>query len=415
MSDHKGSCACIHCGKCTVKCEVLSGPAVDIGQINEEFDAIDSLPEGEREEAVRNLAMENYVLYNALRQCCFCGHCTSSCEQGVKAPESMRAWRKLFKDSNLMPPEASRLVFVDEEWNLFSAYRAIYGISYAEYPTLDSIIQKTEDAGAQGDVDTLFFPGCSLATYAPGLVRKTMDFMGSCGIHAALSVECCGSPLMSAGLFERVEEFRSSLIKKMEKAGIRRLVTVCPGCADELRPFLPSMVQMIPLPEVLLERMEANDGSCIQHGKDAESLGPITFFDSCHDREDVRNALSLRKIFKLISPESEQLEMRHSKGSTLCCGAGGAVSAYDPEISARRIKRVVSEGRDTGASLMITMCPTCAYTVAQDALSDPESAMPSNHYLEIVFDERIDWQHVFDNLGGMWTGEYAQWMMQTFG
>lgn len=401
--------ACSHCGKCTTRCEVLSEPSLDIGTIQEKFDELDRLDDESRGAAIVQLLTEDYLLYNALRQCCFCGYCTAECKSGLKAPSSMRQWRKWFTDAGLIKIDDSKLVMVDNEWNIFSAYRAIYEVAYPDFITLD----KAAEAGP-GLADTLFFPGCSLVSYAPEVVKATGKWLDDCEIKWAMSDACCGSPLMSAGLFERAESFRNGLIEKMEQAGIKRLITVCPGCADEFREGLPNSIELVPLPELLLEESQRRIDSGMESGFNVNCPDKITFFDSCHDRDDVRNAKALRELFKRFAPESEQIEMPHSHDKTLCCGAGGAVAAYDPYITDRRVWRVIDEANATGAAELITMCPTCAYTIAQANLSGKGDAVATRHYLEMLFDIEVDWPLVFYQLTAMWNGEYADWLNATF-
>ena len=105
--------------------------------------------------------------------------------------------------------------------------------------------------------------------------------------------------------------------------------------------------------------------------------------------------------------------MDHRRRGTLCCGAGGAVASFDGDITNRRVWRVIEEARKTGAETLVTMCPTCTYTVAQACLESPGRAIGNRQYLELLFGEAIDWAQVFDQLGSMWTGEYGPWLMQT--
>jgi hypothetical protein len=140
----------------------------------------------------------------------------------------------------------------------------------------------------------------------------------------------------------------------------------------------------------------------------------VTFFDSCHDRADNRNARAIRELVARFMPQVSQVEIAHTGKDNLCCGAGGAVSAYDLDITSRRIGRVVAETSATGAAAAITACPTCSYTFAQELLRDPHPGFEALHYLELMFGTRIDWARVFDELASMWTGEYAAWLMQTF-
>ena len=99
---------------------------------------------------------------------------------------------------------------------------------------------------------------------------------------------------------------------------------------------------------------------------------------------------------------------------TLCCGAGGAVASYDADVTQRRVERVIDEALKTRAQTLVTMCPTCTYTIAQALLAVPDTPLRSRHYLELLLDEEIDWARVFNELGAMWTGEYAAWLTQTF-
>ena len=98
--------------------------------------------------------------------------------------------------------------------HIFSAYRAIYGVGYPEFV---SLAQAAEHG--PGLADTVFFPGCSLVSYAPELTRKVGRWLTAAGVSWALSDDCCGSPLMSAGLFDRAAALRGRILEQMRAAG----------------------------------------------------------------------------------------------------------------------------------------------------------------------------------------------------
>lgn len=408
---------CSHCGKCTRRCEVLNGPTLDIGQIQRAYDHIMTLPEkgSARTTAVLQLVEDDPALYNALRQCCFCGYCTAACRHHVPAPEAMRAWRELFMQANLMPPDDSKLVMVDNEWNIFSAYRAIYGIAYPEFVSLAQAAEANSTQQTQ-KIDTLFFPGCSLVSYAPDVVRTVGAWLTDSGVNWCLSDGCCGSPLMSAGLFDRAAALRASFVDQMQAAGIKRLVTVCPGCADEFRDDLTEDIEIVPFPQLMLQLAKERQDAGRPTGFNPMPQESLTFFDSCHDRYDSSNAKGIRALAARYLPQAHQIESEHFMRGTLCCGAGGAVASYDPDITDRRVWQVIDEARATGAQTLVTMCPTCTYTVAQALLSAPDVAaeIESLHYLELLFGVKIDWAQVFYQLSSMWTGEYGPWLATTF-
>jgi Fe-S oxidoreductase len=378
--------------------------------VSEAYAEIFALPaEEERISLTTQRMQENPALYAALRQCCFCNHCTAHCPSGIIAVDEMRAWRELFSKANFMPPADSKIVMVDNEWHIFSAYRAIYGVAYPEFTTLSAA------AEAPGSCDTLFFPGCSLVSYGSDVMRATAKWLTDSGVAWCYSDACCGSPLMSAGLFERAAAWRASIIDACVRAGIKRVVTVCPGCADELRTSAPDTLEFVPMPELMLELAAAREARGEASGfSPLSDIGAVTFFDSCHDRVDSRNGRAVRELVGKYLPQVKQLETAHTGRDNLCCGAGGAVSTFDPDISKRRIVRAIDETAGTGAAAAITACPTCSYTFAQELLAEPRDGFEALHYLELMFGLRIDWARVFAELGGMWSGEYGPWLMQTF-
>ena len=63
---------------------------------------------------------------------------------------------------------------------------------------------------------------------------------------------------------------------------------------------------------------------------------------------------------------------------------------------------------------LVTMCPTCTYTYAFDLSANPRPINNKN-YLELLFDAQFDWDTVFAQLNGMWTGEYGPWLQNIFG
>ena len=407
------SLTCSHCKRCTLRCEVLKDPNMDIGEINRVYRRITGLPEGDQVAAIIQEMTARPELYHALRRCCFCGYCTAECRAHQFAPEVMRGWRELFSRAGYMPPNDSRMVMVDDEWHIFSAYRAIYGIGYPEFRSL-------ADAAAEGPgvADTVLFPGCSLVSYTPDLVRAVGNWMNQQGFAWALSQDCCGSPLMSAGLFDRAEGLRLRIVEQLRAAGVKRLITVCPGCGEELADTMPEDIDIIPLPELLFDATR-EAASPAQAGFSPLDPAPASYtvFDSCHDRRDNRHGLAIRRLLQKYLPQAERREMDNRRKQTLCCGAGGAVAGYDDDITARRIAEVLREGRTTGAETLVSMCPTCSYTIAQASLGEIAMGgipLASHHYLELLFGIETDWAAIFGRLEGMWTGEYGPWLTETF-
>ncbi len=463
--------ACIGCGACTGRCAVLEerdasgallpvregGADMTVGSLASLFSLV------ENAEDVADVASAHPAAVFAVRRCFMCGYCTLKCPTHVDARGMFTALRELFALGGVVDGSGFTMTQVDKEWHCFSAYRAVYGIWYVDLPQI-------EDAPALG-ADTLFFPGCPLASYSPDLTRQAFAWLQENAGPVVFTDACCGSPLKTAGYGDRADTYKKSLIERMVAAGIKRVVCVCPGCAEELASAATAQgaaLEMVALPQLLADagvRVSADrvreltaqaaaaaqeaSGTAVANkvatagalscagepagaqpgateaqdacaaasagGNTGETAGAVRIapFDSCHDREGVFGG-PLRTL--LQAQDVRVVEMLHHGANALCCGGAGAVSLVDPAIKEQRIDYLLKgEAAQTGAELLVSNCPTCTYTAAQKRRADIKAgcavskAVPCN-YLELIFPGRFDWNQVFDQLEGMWSGQYAAWV-----
>ena len=242
--------ACRGCGACVPRCEVLAcaGGADEPLSVGEVAAASADAAAGDDGEAARAavaaLAAERPELVLAVRRCCMDGFCTLVCPDGIDARGVFSALRVLLHEARLTGDGGFTMTRVDQEWHIFSAYRAVHGIFYNDLPSL-------ENARAWG-ADTLFFPGCSLVSYAPELTREVFAWLQEQGASVALSTDCCGSPLRSGGFADRCEAHKAALVSRAREAGIKRVVFVCPGCRDEWETTAGAEAfELVALPELL--------------------------------------------------------------------------------------------------------------------------------------------------------------------
>lgn len=430
---------CRGCGACVPRCEVLAcagGADVPLS-VGEAATAFADAAAGRGDEAARAavaaLAVERPELALAARRCCMDGFCTLGCPDGIDARAVFAALRELLHEAGITGEDGFTMTRVDQQWHIFSAYRAVYGIYYNDLPLLEN----AREWGA----DTLFFPGCSLVSYAPELTREVFAWLQGQGMAVALSVDCCGSPLHSGGFADRCEAYKLALLERAREAGIRRVVFVCPGCRDEWETTMGAEAfELIALPELLAEAgvrprpekvaalTDRATGNGVSDESDAQQTPALALFDSCHDR-DGRFGAPLRRIFS----DSRTVELAHHGKSALCCGAAGAVSLVDQPLCDRRAHRALDEEpRAVGADLVVANCPTCAYTFAATRRADAAArasveggsttegadaggaveGLAFCQYLELLFEAGFDWSAVFGQLESMWSGEYGPWLAQ---
>jgi len=208
---------------------------------------------------------------------------------------------------------------------------------------------------------------------------------------------CCGSPLKSAGFYDRAEALCDKIAAELDYSGAKEVICVCPGCANAMRSTLAKAgldIEVSTLASFL-----------VKHDfKPKRSLpeGPLCISKSCQDR----NGEYLEDTCSVLGIDPETPSIFHG-----CCGAGGAVSAFDPNRQAAQADNKLSFAPD-GATV-VTMCPTCTYTYAFRTMEAPRN-ITNKHYTELLFENQFDWDTVFAQLGSMWSGEYGAWLAQVF-
>ena len=382
---------CTQCGHCTPACESLTAAGMTLGEIAK------AMLEAERgaasnAEIAQRIAM-NPQLVQAVRGCFFCTSCKNTCFAHNDVCDLIYHARVDFQNLGLIPRDAWSSVLVDQEWDIFTAYRAIHGIGYTD---LTRHIE-TEDHEAQNDCDVAFFPGCSLAAYGPELTREVFGAVDGFCEKATMIDSCCGSSLKSAGFYARAEALCERNVDEIVQSGAKRLVCVCPGCANDMRAALARKgvnIEVVSLSAYLLE----NGFTPKREMPEA----PVCMSKSCQDRD----GSYLRETCELLGIPQDTPTIFHG-----CCGAGGAVSAFDPSRQEMQADSKLSFAQD--GACVVTMCPTCTYTYAYRLMSAPRDVV-NKHYTELLFESQFDWNLVFYQLGSMWSGEYGPWLAQVF-
>jgi len=382
---------CTECGHCTGACESLIAADMTLGDIAKALLAAER--GAATEDEVRQRIADNPRLVQAVRGCFFCTSCKNTCFAHNDVCDLIYHARIDFQNLGLIEREAWSSVLVDQEWDIFTAYRAIHGIGYADLTRHVA----TEGHDAQTDCDIAFFPGCSLAAYGPELTREIFETVDALCDKATMIDHCCGSSLKSAGFFDRAERLCDNNAEEITQSGAKQLVCVCPGCANDMKAALLRHgcdIEVVSLASYLRDR----------GFKPKRPLpeGPLCLSKSCQDRDGTY----LQETCGLLGVDEDAPLIFHG-----CCGAGGAVSAFKPDRQAQQADGKLSFAQD--GSTVVTMCPTCTYTYAYRLMSAPRDIV-NKHYTELLFESQFDWDLVFAQLSGMWYGEYGAWLASVF-
>lgn len=264
-------------------------------------------------------------------------------------------------------------------------------------------------------IESIFFPGCSFVNYMTPLVRSVTDLLTEAGEVQGVSLLCCGKILEYEPNGKTVRaSFEEQFREHVKSAGVKRIVAACPNCVYALRGLLSadeetSGVVVVPLPRVLADlgyrideeisrrlvasayrsRSYAGDNSdelgasAVADELDAGRTALFAVHDSCPDRETGEFADAVRELMG----EGSYVEQEHNRKQSLCCGSRvRAVGKF--EAAGKLAQKNGAESKAAGGDAIVTPCVSCAYL-----LSALQKDVPVFHYLELLYDWRVDWEH----------------------
>lgn len=199
-----------------------------------------------------------------------------------------------------------------------------------------------------------FFRGCMSTFRERGMAEATVEILRKLGLPFRLFERevCCGSVLFRTGLRGEAEEVRRRNEEEFSRLGVRRLLTVCPGCYSTFRReySLPG-VEVLHLTQLLHGLL----GRLRWRG---ERRVRATYHDPCHLGREWGVYEEPREVLRAI-PGLELVEMSLSREFSRCCGAGGGVRSAFGEVSSAISRSRVEDAVEAGAGLLVTSCPFC--------------------------------------------------------
>jgi heterodisulfide reductase subunit D len=177
---------------------------------------------------------------------------------------------------------------------------------------------------------------------------------------------CCGYPLLMAGMGARAEETVRHNVERVRGLGVQRVVTTCPACYHMWRHFYPEIldgevgVEVVHSTQVLAELLE--------QGRLKLKAMPrrVTYHDPCDlgRKNDLYDAP--RRVLQAI-PELSFEEMSDNRRDALCCGGGGNVETFNPELVGELSERRFQQALETEAQVIVSACPQCERTLTAEA------------------------------------------------
>jgi len=225
--------------------------------------------------------------------------------------------------------------------------------------------------------ETIYFVGC-VASFFPRSYRVPQAFAS---ILEAGQVDfttlggqewCCGYPLLSMGRLEEAKALIQHNVDQAKELGAARVTFACPSCYHMWKFIYPQVLGT----EIDLQVLHAAEllDELIEQG--AIPLGEMNVRVTYHDPCDLGRKSGVfdapRQVLRSI-PGLTLVEMSTSGQISECCGGGGNLESFDPNVLLEVSERRVDRACEVKAEMIISACQQCERTLTSAVRRHPEA------------------------------------------
>jgi heterodisulfide reductase subunit D len=241
--------------------------------------------------------------------------------------------------------------------------------------------------------ETVYFVGCVGSFFprsyrVPQAMASILEAAGVDFTTLGGQEWCCGFPLLSMGRMEEAEELMHHNIAQVKELGATRLVTTCPSCYHIWRFDYPEVtgedigIEVLHASELLEELI---DGQAIQLG---EIDKRVTFHDPCDLGRKSGVLEPPRRVLKSI-PGLSFVEMGGYGLESDCCGGGGNLESFDPDVVSEVSSRRIDQACEVEADIIASACQQCERTLTNAARRHQEARRLRMRSVDVV---ELVWQ-----------------------
>lgn len=295
--------------------------------------------------------------------CTLCAACTQVCPSGVKVDDLLLSAREELAGQGWLTPNLVRLSETIQDSHNISgednALRLIWAENLAR-PPLGRGKQQADVAYFVGCVSS-FFPR---AYSIPGAFVQTLDTANVDYTLLGGEEWCCGYPLLANGLLSEAEALIRHNVQRVLATGATTAVFTCPSCYHLWKHTYPQFVgddlsrlKVLHATEFLAELLEGRK----------LPLRELALTAVYHDPCDLGRKSKLydapRRALRAI-PGLTLVEMSDNREAALCCGGGGNLESYDPDLVAALSARRLAQAQEANAQVIVSACQQCERTLA---------------------------------------------------
>ncbi len=368
--------ACVACGLCLPHCPTYRVTGLETASPRGRIAAMQAV---DIHGAPLDATFERYM-----EECVQCRGCEAACPSSVPFGNLMEGARAAL-DAHRRPtrPWARRAaewlgyrlvlprhwLLVALSWLLALAQRVHLVPARLPLPriSLRSLARPLRAPEPAESADVFLFPGCVMDAWQRDTHQAALRVMEAAGAHAALpgpGADCCGALHAHAGRVDDARRLARRVIASMP--GDAPVVVDSAGCGAAMKDY----GRLLGTPEAAAFACRVQDFS-----EWVASRGPmavrstgrtVVMQDPCHLRHVQKAADAVRAV---LAPAYVTVD---TDDDGLCCGAGGAYNALQPELAAEiRDRKVAAIRRAAGGRadpLVASANPGCAMHLAAAGL-----------------------------------------------
>jgi heterodisulfide reductase subunit D len=354
---------CIRCGLCLSVCPLYRLTLNETNSPRSRVALLRAVREGLLEQPTGDTAAQFY-------RCLLCSSCTFVCPSGVTVDRLVELTRGEMVYLGLQPQPLTALgERIQQSHNISADPNENRLLWTSNLPNPPSGLGKTQ-------AEVVYFVGCvgSLFPRSYSIPQSFVQVLERAGVDYALLGDqewCCGYPLAISGDTEGARETIRHNVEAVRAVGAKTLVTTCPSCfhfwkhayAAALGEELGFAVQHTT--EFIADLLEAGRLPL------RADLPPqtVTYHDPCDLGRKSEVFEAPRRILAHL-PGVTVVEMAENRGGSHCCGGGGNLESFDPELSKEIAVRRIRQAGETGAQTLVSACQQCERTLAGAARNE---------------------------------------------
>jgi Fe-S oxidoreductase len=359
--------ACTECGRCTNVC-----PANTVGKELSPRDIILDLQRFQKAASRKPQAAFDAPIINqvpatsteALWQCTTCAACVEACPVFIEQMPKIVDMRRFLVMEEADFPDTMQ----DAVTSMETRGHPFKGTQATRIDWTDGLNVKTINEAR--DAEVILWVGCggALIERNQKVTRSIAQLLQKANVNFAIlgrEEKCTGDPARRIGNEFLFEMLAKENTEKLNKYGVKKIITSCPHCFNTFRNEYPQYggnYEVFHHSEYLAKLVEQDK----LHPLDKLDQ-KITFHDPCYlgRHNDVYDAP--RQLVQ-ISSKRGLTEVAQSRNNSFCCGGGGGMSFVDEPKDKRVNQERARQLLDTGADIVAVGCPFCT-TMLEDGIN----------------------------------------------